>query len=136
MTAAPEYGHPTTPLTRKLGITSERRVAVLAAPPGFATRLDCVPPPQTRLRGSFDVIVQFAGTRASLERRLETLIAALAPRGGLWIAWPKGSSGVQSDLDDRVVRETVLSAGLVDNKVCAIDEIWSALRFVRRLDAR
>ena len=64
------------------------------------------------------------------------MIAALEPRGGLWIAWPKRSSGVSSNLDDRVVRETVLATGLVDNKVCAIDETWSGLRFVRRLRAR
>jgi hypothetical protein len=82
------------------------------------------------------VIVQFAGSRATLERRLEALIAALAPRGGLWIAWPKRSSGIDSDLDDRVVRETLLATGLVDNKVCAIDETWSGLRFVRRLADR
>jgi hypothetical protein len=82
------------------------------------------------------VIVQFAASRAQIERRLEPLLAALQPRGGLWIAWPKRSSGVATDLDDRVVRETVLAAGLVDNKVCAIDETWSGLRFVRRLQGR
>jgi len=67
---------------------------------------------------------------------LGALTAALEPRGGLWIAWPKRSSGFGGDLDDRAVREAVLAAGLVDNKVCAIDETWSALRFVRRLGAR
>jgi hypothetical protein len=70
--------------------------------------------------------------RAMLERRLDALVAALEPRGGLWIAWPKRSSGVASDLDDRTVRELGLGTGLVDNKVCAIDETWSGLRFVRR----
>jgi hypothetical protein len=136
MTAAPQHGYSTTELTRKLGIAPTTRVAVLAAPAGFTERLEDVPPPHTRLRGRFDVIVQFADSRATLERRLEPLIAALEPRGGLWIAWPKRSSGVSSNLDDRVVRETVLATGLVDNKVCAIDETWSGLRFVRRLRAR
>jgi hypothetical protein len=89
-----------------------------------------------RLRGSFDVIVAFAPSLALIERRREALIAALEPRGRLWVAWPKRSSGVRSDLDDRVVRETMLASGLVDNKVCAIDETWSALCFVRRRDPR
>ena len=89
-----------------------------------------------RLRGSFDVIVQFAFALAVIERRRGALIAALEPRGRLWVAWPKRSSGVASDLDDRVVRETMLAGGLVDNKVCAIDETWSALCFVRRLAPR
>jgi hypothetical protein len=136
MTAAPQYGYSGTPLARKLGIKAGARCAVLASPPGFAERLEDVPAPHTRLRGSFDVIVQFADRVATLERRLGPLITALEPRGGLWIAWPKRASGVPTDLDERVVRETVLAAGLVDNKVCAIDETWSGLRFVRRLSAR
>lgn len=135
MTAAPNNS-PTTPLPRKLGIKPESRVAVLSAPRGFAERLEDAPPSHPRLRGSFDVIVQFASSRAILERRLEALTAALEPSGGLWIAWPKRSSGVRSDLDDRVVRKTVLASGLVDNKVCAIDETWSGLRFVRPLSDR
>jgi hypothetical protein len=136
MTAATRHGHSATPLAEKLGIAPQSRAAVLGAPDGFVARLTEVPTPHTRLRGSFDVIVQFAGSRAALERRLETLVAALAPAGGLWIAWRKRSSGVGGELDDRAVREIVLAAGLVDNKVCAIDETWSALRFVRRLAER
>jgi hypothetical protein len=136
MTAAAQHGYSATPLAKKLGIKPNSRTAVLGAPAGFAARLEEVPAPQTRLRGTFDVIVQFAGSRATLERRLEALVAALAPAGGLWIAWPKRGSDMAGELDDRVLRETVLAAGLVDNKVCAIDETWSALRFVRRLAAR
>jgi hypothetical protein len=136
VTDARPNGYSATPLAAKLGVTATKRVAVLAAPAGFTARLHDVPSPHLRLRGRFDVIVQFAGSRAALERRLEALIAALEPRGGLWIAWPKRSSGVESDLDDRVVREILLAAGLVDNKVCAIDETWSGLRFVRRREAR
>jgi hypothetical protein len=122
-------------LPRKLGIAPGARVAVLGAPAGFTERLDDAEV-STRLRGRFDVIVQFAPALAELERRIDSLIAALEPRGRLWVAWPKRSSGVLSDLDDRVVRETMLAGGLVDNKVCAIDEIWSALCFVRRLNTR
>ena len=66
----------------------------------------------------------------------ETPLAALASTGGLWIAWPKKSAGVPTDLSDQVVQETGLATGLVDNKVCSIDEVWSALRFVVRVEER
>jgi hypothetical protein len=128
-------GYSNTPLPRKLGITPGARVAVLAGPPRFADHFEEALV-STRLRGSYDVVIQFADSRAKLELRLGVLIAALEPRGGLWIAWPKRSSGIPSDLDDRVVRELGLATGLVDNKVCAIDETWSGLRFVRRRSSR
>jgi hypothetical protein len=128
-------GYSGTPLPLKLGITPGKRVAAMSPPPGFADLLDGAPF-STRLRGSFDVVIQFATSRATLERRLAALIGALEPRGGLWIAWPKRSSGVASELDERAVRELGLATGLVDNKVCAIDETWSGLRFVRRLGPR
>jgi hypothetical protein len=128
-------GYSGTPLPLKLGITPGKRVAAMSAPPRFAELLEGAPF-STRLRGSFDVVIQFATSRATLERRLAALIGALEPRGGLWIAWPKRSSGVASELDERAVRELGLATGLVDNKVCAIDETWSGLRFVRRLGAR
>jgi len=120
------------PLSRKLGIGPGDRVAALGATGGFAERLEGAVI-RSRLRGSFDVIVLFAGTSGALsERRLAAAVAALEPRGGLWIAWPKRSSGVETDVDERLVRERGLATGLVDNKVCAIDETWSGLRFVRR----
>jgi len=118
-------------LPRKLGISPGARVAALGAPPGFAERLDGAPL-QARLRGSFDIIVLFAPSAATLAKRLDAAVAALAPHGGLWITWPKRSSGVATDVDERLVRETGLATGLVDNKVCAIDETWSGLRFVHR----
>ena len=89
-----------------------------------------------RARHPLDVIVAFSVRRAALARRLPALRAALDPAGGLWIAWPKRSSGVDTDLSDSVVRELGLDAGLVDNKVCAIDATWSGLRFVYRLRDR
>jgi len=135
MTAAERNSSSATPLPRKLGITPGARVAVIAAPAGFAHQFEEALV-STRLRGRFDVVIQFARSRAALERRLDVLVAALEPRGGLWIAWPKRSSGVPSDLDDRSVRELGLGTGLVDNKVCAIDETWSGLRFVNRRSAR
>jgi len=78
------------------------------------------------------VIVAFVRSRDELDRGLSGWRAALAPAGGLWIAWPKRSSGVLTDLSDTAVRRAGLAIGLVDNKVCAIDATWSALRFVSR----
>jgi hypothetical protein len=129
-------GYSGTPLVRKLGIKADGRVAFVGAPPGFDELLGQLPPGvavRRRLRGPYDVIVSFHVRRRELERRLPALCAALADAGGLWIAWPKRASGVETDLGDGVVRELGLGAGLVDNKVCAIDATWSGLRFVYRL---
>ncbi len=82
------------------------------------------------------MIVFFTRRRAELERRFPGLRRALDPAGGLWIAWPKRASGLETDLTEDVVREIALAGGLVDNKVCAIDETWSGLRLVYRLRDR
>jgi hypothetical protein len=132
-------GYSGTPLARKLGIKPGARVALLGAPPDFDATLGELAPEVTirrRLRGSVDVIVAFHVRRAELERRLPALRGALDPAGGLWVAWPKRASGVPTDLTESVVRELGLAAGLVDNKVCAIDGVWSGLRLVFRLRDR
>src|SRR5579862_3273858 len=128
-----------TPLPRKLGIKPGDRIALLGAPDGFEAALGAVSDGvevRRALRGAFDVIVAFFADCAALQRRMDALRGALEPAGGLWIAWPKRSSGVSTDLTDSLVRELGLAAGLVDNKVCAIDETWSGLRFVFRLSDR
>jgi hypothetical protein len=128
-----------TPLPRKLGIKPGTRLGLIGAPPGFDATLGELPPGVEVLRRAchpLDVIVVFSKRRAALARRLPALCAALDQAGGLWIAWPKGSSGVDTDLSDSVVRELGLDARLVDNKVCAIDATWSGLRFVYRLRDR
>jgi len=132
-------GYSGTPLPRKLGIRAGHRVALLRAPEGFAETLGELPTGVSirhRARGPVDVILAFASSRSELERGLSRWRAALDPAGGLWIAWPKQSSGVASDLSDGAVREAGLASGLVDNKVCAIDATWSALRFVVRRSDR
>jgi hypothetical protein len=132
-------GYSGTPLVRKLGINPGATVALIRAPDGFDGMLGEMPDGVTirrRLRGPCDVIVSFHVDRAELGRRLPALRRALAQDGGLWLAWPKRSSGVATDLGDGSVRELGLAAGLVDNKVCAIDETWSGLRFVYRLANR
>jgi len=89
-----------------------------------------------RVPASADVVVLFADRLADLRRRLPAAAAAIRPDGGLWVAWPKRASGVSTDLTEDVVRELGVAAGLVDNKVCAIDETWSGLRLVVRLRDR
>lgn len=83
-------------------------------------------------RPGVEVLVFFTTSRAALEARFEALRATLAPADGLWVAWPKKSAGVATDLDFDAVQGTGLAAGLVDNKICAIDESWTAMRFVHR----
>jgi hypothetical protein len=128
-----------TRLVDKLGIKPDARLGLIGAPADFERVLGELPPGvavRRRATGSLEVIVAFCVRRAELERRLPRLRAALTPAGGLWIAWPKRTSGVATDLSDGVVREIGLAAGLVDNKVCAIDATWSGLRFVFRLRDR
>jgi hypothetical protein len=133
-------GYSGTPLVRKLGIKPETRLALIGAPDGFDATLGELPPGvdvRRRLGGRpFDVIVAFFGRQVELERRLGALVGALDSAGGLWIAWPKRASGVRSDVTENVVRDLGLAAGLVDNKVCAVDQVWSGLRLVYRLRDR
>jgi hypothetical protein len=122
-------GYSGTPLPQKLGIRDGSRVRLAGAPHAFASTLGVVPRP----RGEADVIVLFARTAAELERRFAPLRKSLRDSGGLWVAWPKKASGARTDLTEGVVRSFGLAQGLVDNKVCAIDDTWSGLRFVVRL---
>jgi hypothetical protein len=132
-------GYSGTPLPVKLGIKPGARVALIRAPDGFELALGQLPEDvavRRAARGPLDVIVAFFIARSELERRLPVLRAGLQPAGGLWIAWPKRASGLATDVTEGVVRELGLAAGLVDNKVCAIDEVWSGLRLVYRLRDR
>ena len=139
MASGTSAGYSGTPLPRKLGIKPQARLGLIGAPPGFDEVLGDLPPGVSvhrRLRGTFDVLVAFVRTRSELERRLPALKQALDQAGGLWVAWPKRSSGVATDLSDGNVRDVGLGIGLVDNKVCAIDTTWSGLRFVYRVADR
>ncbi len=129
-------GYSGTPLPRKLGIRAGIRLAVLSAPDGFDRTLGRLPDGvqlRRQARGSIDVIVFFVTRRAELARRFPTMARALEPDGGLWVAWPKRTSGVATDLVFEEVQAIGLDAGLVDNKVCAIDDKWSGLRFAYRV---
>jgi hypothetical protein len=131
-------GYSATPLAKKLGIREGHRVAFPGAPEHFEGLLELPEAVTIRstVRGPLDVIVFFTTRRADLERRLPSLRRALDPAGGLWVAWPKRASGVETDMTEDVVRDRGLAATLVDNKVCAIDETWSGLRLVIRLRDR
>jgi hypothetical protein len=126
-------------LPKKLGITEGARVALVGAPDGFERELEPLPSGVRMLkqpRSNLDVVVFFVTRRAELSRRFPRLASVLHCDGGLWVAWPKRTAGVATDLCERDVREVGLAAGLVDNKVCAVDDVWSSLRFVYRLSDR
>jgi len=127
-------GYSGTPLATKLGIKAGHTVVVVGGPAGFLDSLAPLPPVKlgTTVRGICDVIVLFVTRRSELERRLDGIVAHLEPAGGFWVAWPKKSSGVVTDMTEDVIRDVALPRGLVDNKVCAIDETWSGLRLVIR----
>ena len=123
------------PLSQKLGIKEGRRVLLLDPPVNFGRRLDPLPPGasvMTKIASLYDVIVVFASSRAVLGELFPKAKHVLAPRGSLWLAWPRKSSGFFTDLDESLVRAVGLAGGLTDNKLIAVDEIWSALRFIEK----
>ena len=130
-------GYSATPLPRKLGLKSGMRWIALNAPPGLESLLAGAPELRrlTRL-ANFDCALAFVTSALMVGRTFEKLAPRLADAGMIWVAWPKKASGVPSNLTEDVVRRAGLAAGLVDVKVCAIDAIWSGLKFVRRLRDR
>jgi hypothetical protein len=128
----------TTPLARKLGIVAGTRFALVNAPQEF---METLAPPREAMKSPkasphCNVIVFFARSSKSLATELSKLKARLAPAASLWLAWPKKTSALKSDLSDEVVRQLGLRSGLVDVKVCAIDETWSGLKFMHRVADR
>jgi hypothetical protein len=87
-------------------------------------------------RGPLDFVMLFSSSRNQLTKEFLRFSELLSPAGMLWVTWPKKSSGVQTDVDEKTVREIGLKAGLVDVKVCAVTDVWSGLKFVRRLKDR
>jgi hypothetical protein len=132
-------GYSGTPLPQKLGIKEGCKLAVVNAPTTFA--LGVLPPGVTMQRSlagkaMLDVVVVFVTRRADLVTRIATCRPRMQPTAGLWIAWPKRASGMATDVTEDTVREVALPTGLVDNKVCAIDDLWSGLRLVIRKELR
>jgi hypothetical protein len=139
---ATQTGYSGTPLPVKLGIGAGDAVLLIGAPAWLEDLIGTLPE-VAQLRTSltdgpelFDVIVAFVTGRAEYTELLGRLRERMAPACGLWIAWPKRASKIPADMTDQVVREVALPAGLVDNKVCAIDGVWSGLRLVIRRENR
>lgn len=130
-------GYSGTPLVQKLGIKPGARIQIVSEPSDFRSVLGPMPDGvKLSPRGVLDFAMVFTRTIADLEKRFVVLRDRLAPNGTLWVSWPKKSSGVPTELTENVVREFGLEHGLVDVKVCAVDETWSGLKFVRRLKDR
>ncbi len=132
-------GYSGTPLAKKLGIKAGSRVLLVNAPPNFVDELAPLPENVVFVAdadSAVDVIVLFVEREIELRDRFSELAKRLVPSGGLWVAYPKKAAKVLTDLGENNVRDIGLEAGLVDNKVCAIDEIWTGLRFVIRVKDR
>lgn len=132
-------GYSGTPLIKKLGIRPGQKVLFVNAPAGFDRTLGALPEDvekRRQLRGRLDYIQIFSDSTRDLRRRMSKAKQSLNETGTLWISWPKKGPGVATDLDGNIVRRIGLEAGLVDVKVCAVDETWSGLKFVYRIKDR
>jgi hypothetical protein len=128
-------GYSGTPLAKKLGIKPGSRIHLVDPPPGYREGLAPLPPDvvfAARLSGTTDLIHCFSTARARLERTLPVVRKKMRADAMVWVSWPKKASGVPTDLTEDTVRTVALPLGLVDVKVCAIDEVWSGLKLVVR----
>jgi hypothetical protein len=129
-------GYTGKPLAEKLGLTPELRASVIDPPSHYLELLDGLPAPQSLGVGPYDFVHVFAADRAALVDGLPAALERLAERGMIWVSWPKKASPLFQDLTENGIREIALPLGLVDIKVCAIDEDWSGLKLVRRVGNR
>ena len=132
-------GYSGTPLIQKIGIKPGHRIILRNQPHSFLKDLGPLPDGAEhtdKLNGKANVVVCFTDRKAELEKNFPSLAAKLVPDGMLWISWPKKASGLPTDLTEDVVRKVGLASGLVDVKVCAIDDTWSGLKFVIRTKDR
>ena len=132
-------GYSQTPLIKKLGIKEGFRISFVNAPTDFGNELGSLPESVTvlaRPASGMDFVLLFTKSQLMLRKDFARLAKMLLPNGMLWVAWPKKSSGIMTDLSDNSVREIGLSEGLVDVKVCAVTEVWSGLKFVYRIRDR
>lgn len=132
-------GYSGTPLPKKLGLTDRSHLVVLAAPRDYEELLGPLPAGLTRQRSitvTTNVVHVFVTDRQTLERHLKALRAALMPETAIWVSWPKRSSKVPTDVTEDVIRDTALPLGFVDVKVCAVSDVWSALKLTVRKTLR
>jgi len=133
----PSFGYSGTPLVKKLGIKPDTRIQFVSAPKNFAALVGPMPDgARVQRDGTLDFAIVFVKQLDDLMKQFPVLRDRLETNGMLWVAWPKRTSGVTTDLNEAVVRDYGLRAGLVDVKICAIDDTWSGLKFVRRLKDR
>jgi hypothetical protein len=131
------FGYSGSPLVDKLGIKPGARLQLVSEPEDFAGLLGPLPDgSRVAVRGVLDFAMLFVKSQSDLRKRFARLRDRLESNGMLWVAWPKKTSGVETDLTEGIVREFGLESGLVDVKVCAVDDTWSGLKFVRRLKDR
>ena len=129
-------GYSGTPLPRKLGLKDQLRIALVGMPADVKAELKEALATCQTAKSNLDFAMVFTKRQADLKKQFSIIGEQLAPAGMLWVSWPKKASGLAIDLDENVVREIGLAAGLVDVKVCAVNEIWSGLKFVIRLKDR
>jgi len=132
-------GYSGTPLVKKLGIKPGFEVAFVNAPGNFAPQLEL--PASVNIKSplrskDLDLIILFVTSQKALISSFAQYSGRIKPAGMIWVSWPKKTSGVRTDLNENVVRDVGLATGLVDVKVCAVDEVWSGLKFVFRLKDR
>lgn len=135
----PTAGYSGTPLIKKLGITPGMRICFRHAPKDYAKTLGDLPDDITQvkqLKGTLNFIQLFVTERSVLEKELSQCQDVLDPDGMIWISWPKKASKVPTDITEQTIRDVCLPIGLVDVKVCAVDEIWSGLKLVIRKELR
>jgi hypothetical protein len=143
--SAPSAGYSGTPLLKKLGYTSEQSAALLDAPKTlrphlaaakFKSLTDAAIEDAATVKAPLDAVHLFATERAKLKRALPQLLKRLAPAGMIWVSWPKKAAKIETDITEDTVRAEALPLGLVDVKVCAVDDIWSGLKLVIRKELR
>ncbi|MDH3462343.1 MAG: DUF3052 domain-containing protein [Acidimicrobiia bacterium] len=125
-------------MPKKLGIKEGMDVVVLGAPPYFSTTLGALPDGASLAdtAGEAEIYIVFSDSADEIDRLFHLAMGNIPADGAIWVAWPKKSSGIETDLSEATMRDVFLPTGMVDNKVCAIDEIWSGLRFVVRKENR
>ncbi len=131
-------GYSGTPLHQKLGLKEDMRVGVIGAPAGFVETLVEIPP-SVDFHEKFEpseLFLVFSRWADEMTSHFSSAMGVLPANGAIWVAWPKKSSGVETDMTEDTMRELFLPTGMVDNKVCAIDDVWSGLRFVVRKENR
>jgi hypothetical protein len=132
-------GYSGTPLPKKLGIKENQRIALVNEPGSFQKQLGGLPTNThvlSKLTAPLDLVVMFVESERTLAKQFPAIVKKISTNGMIWVAWPKKSSGVKTDLSFELVQRMGLDCGLVDVKICAVDEVWSGLKFVIRLKDR